>query len=157
MSMPETNKSVQDMVDIIYEAAQDVEEYVDENTGEVKKRLQLDPEKLYWKSHLINSDKFGRFVLKLKQFQRLAEDAKNNMCLPRAVNLSENMIKVVKGYKYSIDAKSSETLRDKNNTQGTMLHLVGKNKIEKQYSFKDGAKKSLLSGWLGEEDRNDDQ
>ncbi len=147
--MPEPDKRLQDLVGILIEGSQDVNVGVGEN-GEEIKTLQLDPEKLYWSTRLINSDRFGRFVLILKRLEQKAFEAKNNMSLPRAVNLAEGILASVKAYKYSIDAKSSETLRDKNNSQSSLLHLLGKNKSEKKITIAGQGKKTFMNGLIGQ-------
>ena len=157
MSMPDPDKRLQDLVGILVESSQDVDVGVGEN-GEETKTLRLDPEKLYWSTRLINSDKFGRFVLVLKRLEHKAFEAKNNMALPRAVNIAEGILASVKAYKYSIDAKSSETLRDKNNSQSSLLHLLGKNKSERKITVAGQGKKTFMDGLVGrsgEEERDE--
>ena len=155
--MPEPDKRLQDLIGILTEASQDITIGVGEN-GEETKTLQLDPEKLYWGTRLINSDKFGRFVLVLKRLEQKAFEAKNNMTLPRAINMAEGILASVKAYKYSIDAKSSETLRDKNNPQSSLLHLLGKNKSERKITVGGAGKKTFMDGLVGRagEDERDE-
>jgi len=61
MGIPESEKTHNDLIDIIIEASQTVEE-VEEADGKFKKVLQLDPEKIYWKTHIVNSPTFAQFV-----------------------------------------------------------------------------------------------
>jgi hypothetical protein len=154
MSVPDQDKRLQDIVDLLSESAQDYVSYVDEN-GDVKQKLQIDPEKLYWGTRIVNSPFFGRFVLVLKRLEQKGHECKNNMSLPRAINMAEDIIEMVKGHKYSIDGKSSESIRDKNNTQGTLLHLLARQKIEKEFVMKDGKTKGFLSGMVGDKERDE--
>lgn len=154
MSYQEQDNNLKDIIDILSEGSQDWHEYVDEN-GEIQRRLEIDPEKLYWSTRMVNSAHFGRFILILKRLEQKAHECKNNMSLPRAINMSTDIINMVKGYKYSIDGKASESIRDKNNTQGTLLHLIRKQSIEREYIAKNEKSKTLLSGLIGSQKEDD--
>ena len=148
MSYQPEDNNLRDIIDILSEGAQDWHEYVDEN-GDIQRKLEIDPEKLYWSTRIVNSPFFGRFILILKRLEQKAHECKNNMSLPRAINMSTDIIAMVKGYKYSVDGKASESIRDKNNTQGTLLHLIRKQSIEREYIAKNEKSKALLGGLLG--------
>ena len=88
--------------------------------GEILEQLVLDTERVYWKTHNVASPYFGRSVLELKQFENCALDCFNHMSAPRAQVLAKQITQGVLAYKYSIDAKSSESQRDKNNASMTL-------------------------------------
>ena len=150
MGIPESEKTHNDLIDIIIEASQTVEE-VEEADGKFKKVLQLDPEKIYWKTHIVNSPTFSQLVFQLKEFQSLGVQGFHFMHRNRALVLAQQIEEKVKNYKYAIDAKSSESLRDMNNTQSTLIDKINRNKIEKAYTVKGDAKKSFMDGLLGRE------
>jgi len=75
----------------------------------------------------------------------------------RALVFAEQITEIVKSFKYSIDAKSSESIRDVNNTQSTLIDKINRNKIEKAYTIKGDAKKSFMDGLLGREAENEQQ
>jgi len=150
MGIPESEKTHNDLIDIIIEASQTVEE-VEEADGKFKKVLQLDPEKIYWKTHIVNSPTFAQFVFQLKEFQELSRQGFHFMHRNRALVLAQQIEAKVKNYRYAIDAKSSESLRDMNNTQSTLIDKINRNKIEKAYTVKGDAKKSFMDGLLGRE------
>ena len=64
---------------------------------------------------------------------------------------------IIESYKRSIDAKSSESRRDENNAQSTLIDKINRNKIEKIYSVKGEAKKSFMSGMLGRDGQAETQ
>jgi len=146
--IPESEKTHNDLIDIIIEASQTIEQ-VEGVDGKMSKQLILDPEKVYWKTHIVNSPTFAQLVFQLKEFEHCAIQAFNFMHKDRAVVIAEQINEYVKSIKYAIDAKSSESLRDKNNTQSTLIDKINKNKIEKAYTVKGDAKKSFMDGLLG--------
>jgi len=154
MGIPESERTHNDLIDIIIEASQTIEE-VEEADGKIKKVLQLDPEKVYWKTHIVNSPTFAQFVYQLKEFQELGVQGFHFMHRNRALVLGQQIEAKVKNYKYAIDAKSSESLRDMNNTQSTLIDKINRNKIEKAYTVRGDAKKSFMDGLLGREAENE--
>jgi len=156
MAIPESEKTHNDLIDIIIEGSQTIEE-VEQADGKRQKQLVLDPEKIYWKTHIVNSPTFARLVFELKEFEHLSIQAFNFMYRARALIFAEQIAEIVKSFKYSIDAKSSESIRDINNTQSTLIDKINRNKIEKAYTIKGEAKKSFMDGLLGREAENESQ
>lgn len=148
--IPQSQKEHNDLIDIIIEASQNIEE-IESEEGKFSKQLILDPERIYWKTHIVNSPTFARFVYELKELEHLAKQCVNHMSFKRAVVLMNQIINLVSSFKYSIDAKSSESLRDSNNTQSTLIDKINKNKIERAYTIKDDVKKSIWSGLVGQD------
>lgn len=132
------------------EACQSVEE-IEQPDGTKQKQLVLNPETVWWKTNLINAPTFGRFALELKEWERMATDAFDNMHKDRALSIARDIMDISTSYRRSIDAKSSESIRDKNNTQSTLIDKINRNKIEKAYTVKGEAKKTLLDGLFGRE------
>jgi len=151
--IPQQNKEHNDLIDIIIEASQNIEE-TETQEGTFQKQLILDPERIYWKTHIVNSPTFARFVYELKELEHLAIQCKNHMSWKRAEVLMKQIQNLVSSFKYSIDAKSSESLRDKNNTQSTLIDKINKNKIERAYTIKDSASKSIWQGLVGRDAEN---
>lgn len=60
-------------------------------------------------------------------------------------------------YRRSIDAKSSESQRNAQNSQSTLIDKINKNKVERVYTMKDQMNKSLLSGFLGRDREKDEE
>ena len=137
-------------MDLLVDACQIVEQ-VQNIDGSYTKQLMLDPEKAWWKTHLVNSPTFARFAFELKEFERMADDAYNNMTATRAEVIAKQIREIGMDYRYSIDAKSSESLRDKNNTQATLLDKMQKNRVERAYTVKGDAKNSFLQGLMGKD------
>jgi len=143
-----TEKAHQDVIDLLVDACQTVD-IIQNPDGSYSKQLILDPEKAWWKTQLVNSPTFGMFTKVLRNLEGMAEDAKNNMAAPRAQVLAEQLVRYCLDYRYSIDAKSSETLRDKNNTQPCLVDKMQRSNVPHAFNQKDEMKKSLFSGWTG--------
>jgi hypothetical protein len=143
-----------DLIDIIIEGSQRIEE-IENEEGHKVKSLVLDPETIYWKTHIVNSPTLARFVFVLKEFERLSQRCFDNMCRGRALGYSASILDIVKNFRYSVDSKSSESLRDKHNTQSTLIDKINKNKIEKAYTLSGDAKKSFADGLFGREEEKD--
>jgi len=143
-------------MDLLVDACQSVE-VVQNLDGTLTKSMMLDPEKAWWKTHLVNSPTFARFAYELKEFERMGKEAIFYMPAERAAVIQLQIQEIGKDWRYSIDAKSSESLRDLRNTQATLLDKMQKNKIEKAYTLKGDAKRSMIDGWLGREVERDNQ
>ena len=94
----------QDIVDLLTEASQRRTEKINED-GSITQTLINDPETIYWKTQIVNSPTFARFVLELKNFERLSKQTVNNMSGDRARVLSEQILEIVSSFRYSVDAK----------------------------------------------------
>jgi len=156
MSFQETQKEVSDLIDVIVKAAHNVEE-VKQDDGSIARELVLNPESLWWKTGLINSPTFGRFAFILKEWERQAVDVFDNTYIDRAVEFAKDIMDIGKSFRSSIDAKSSESLRDKNNTQATLVDKIIRKRVERAYTLKGQAGKSVLDGVLGRDQERDHQ
>lgn len=148
MGIPDTEKTHNDVIDLLTDSYQVVVEEPDE-AGTPQKMLQLDPEIVWWQTHLINSNAFGRFAYEYKVFEGKARDCYNNMTKARADIISKQILEICNAYKRSIDAKSSETRIDKNNNTSNLIQTVSRNKQERYYNIKGEGKKTFIDGFLG--------
>jgi GTP-binding protein EngB required for normal cell division len=139
---------------MIIEACQTFETVKDIH-GNESKQLALNPKKVWYKTHIVNYPGFGRYVLFREMLEDLASQAFYHMSRERAVVLANQIMDICESYDYSIDAKSSEILRDKNNTQSNLIDKINRNKIERQYTIKDEMKKGILDGFLGKKANQD--
>ena len=119
--------------------------------GTIEKQLVTDPEIAWWKTNLVNSPTFGRFAFELKSFEGLSEQCYNNMSKPRAKVMAQQIMAIGASFRRSIDAKSSESLRDKLNTQSTLIDKLNRTKSERAITLKGELKKSVMDGMLGRE------
>jgi hypothetical protein len=155
MSIPDVGKSHNDAMDLIVDACQK-EEIVAGIDGKLVRTHVLDPEIAWWKTHLVNSPTFARFAYELKEFERLGADAQYNMPASRAELISIQIKEIGRDFRYSIDAKSSETLRDQHNSQASLLDKLQKNRVEKAYTLSGEAKRSLWDGIMNRESQASD-
>lgn len=146
--IPDSDKPNNDVVDMIVEGCQSLETVQNQN-GTTTQELRINPKKIWYKTHIINSPTFGRYVLFREMLEDKASQCIFHMTRERANVMANQIMDLCESYDYSIDAKSSECLRDKNNTQSTLIDKVNRNKIEKQYTIKDELKGGILDGFLG--------
>lgn len=152
--LPDTEKPQNDVVDMIIEGCQTIEE-VTQKDGSIIKQLTLNPKKIWYKTHIVNSPTFGRYVLQKEMLEDKANQCFFHMTGNRARVMAQQILDLCESYDLSIDAKSSECLRDQNNTQSTLIDKINRNKIEKQYTIKDIAKEGILDGFLGKKVQQD--
>jgi len=152
--IPESQKPTNDLIDFLTDACQRIVN-VELEDGRMQQQLILDPKKVWLKTHIVNSPTFGRYTYVREVFGGMAKGCYNFMSFKRAKVLSEQIIQEGDNFDYSIDAKSSEILRDKNNTQSCLIDKMKGSKIEKQYTLKEDVKKSLFSGFVGREEDKD--
>ena len=144
----------QDIIDLLTESAQKITHKVNED-GTISQTLINDPETIYWKTQIVNSPTFARFVLELKNFERLSRQTVNNMSGDRARVLSAQISEIVSSFRYSVDAKSSESLRNERNTQSTLIDKLNRVKIEKSFSTKEDLKKGIFASLIGKKESQD--
>lgn len=138
-----------DLIDLLTEAAQLVVET--EENGVKKKEIIPDNESLWMQTKMVNSPTFARYILKLRELYDLAANAKDNMCAERAKVISDQILAKYKSHKYSIDSKSSETLRDAHNSQSSLNHIILRQHQERSITIKEQAKSSLGDSIMGRE------
>ncbi len=154
--IPETQKTHNDVLDLLVDACQTVQT-VRNLDGTISQTMMLDPEKTWWKTHIVNSPTFARFAYELKEFERMGKEAVFFMPADRAAVIQMQINEIGMDYRYSIDAKSSESLRDHQNTQPTLLDKMQRNRIEKAITLKGDLKRSMMDGWLGREAEKDQE
>ncbi len=115
--------------------------------GTVDVRFEFDPKTAKYKTQMVNSTNYAGFVFELEELENLALEAFNHMSHKRAQGFYNQIMRKVQAYQYSTDAKSSETLHDKKNKQGSLVHLVTKSRSEKNVVITDG---EVKKGFLGQ-------
>jgi hypothetical protein len=154
--IPETEKTHNDLIDIMIDACQKVEN-VEVSPGEFEKQLVLDPKRVWLKTHIVNSNTFGRYVFEKENLLQKAAQCIYHMSKSRAEVIKQQIMGLCECYDYSIDAKSSECMSDKNNTRSTLIDKINRNKIEKHYTVEGEAKKTFMDGLLGREAKQESQ
>ena len=77
------------------------------------------------------------------------------MSRSKAIALSEQIKELVIAYQYSIDSKSSESIRENGSAQSTLIDKIARNKIERSYQVKGEKSRSFLDAMMGR-DKEDD-
>ena len=137
--IPNSPKQPSDVIDLLFEAVQEIKEKKDEN-GQMQNVVEADNESLYWRTLLINNPNFGGCTLEVKKWENLMRTAKDNMCSEVAAVIFEQGMAISKGYRYAFAAKSSETIRDKHNSQSSLTHLLQRNHMEKTVTIDEKVK-----------------
>ena len=146
--MSSEDDHLKDVIDLLNFASHD---YVEEEQegGEMKSVLKLNPKRLYYSTRLVNSTQLGEAVVKFLGLEKLAKEARYFMTPKRALIAKKDLMARFDNYHYGIDAKSSETVRDKDNNQSSLLHLIRKEHVEKEFKAQDAKSQKLLASWLG--------
>ena len=154
--IPNAPKQPNDLIDLIFESVQRIKERTDEN-GNPTLSLEADNKSLFLRTLLIPNPNFGGCVLEVEKWEGLMNSAKDNMCSEVASVIYQQGMAIAEGYYYAFASKSSETVRDKNNTMSSLSHLVQRNHMEKTVTLKEEAKKSALAFMGVGGDRDDHQ
>lgn len=154
--IPEGTPKYNDLIDIVIQASQKTVD-VQQKDGTITKEQILDEDTVWWKTNSVAANTFGRFAFELKELERCALRAPDNMCEERARNLGYEIMEIGISYRRSIDAKSSESQRDKQNSQSTLIDKINKNKVERVYTMKDKVKGSLFDSIIGRDAERDSE
>ena len=146
--IPENEKTIMDMVDAVTESWK-VEKYTKDAEGKMKVERVIDERRAWWQMHHIGSNSLGRFALERENLGNLFRNAKYHMTSYRSEALQTQGLMLCEAYDHSIDAKSSECLRDSNNTQQTLLSMLSKAKTERQFKVSEELKSSVWDGIRG--------
>ena len=150
----DSQRDDQDLVELLKTSFQKPVIIKDENGRDVS-ALEMDTNRAWWQLHSVASNTLGRFALELEEFARKAVQAKRHMSRERAKDFSENILGIVESYRSTVDAKSSESISEKNNSIQTLMDKIKSNKIERRYVVKDEVKKGLFSGFVGRDQERD--
>ena len=124
--------------------------------GSTEYDLAINPESLYWKTHIVGSDQFAELVYKLKEFERMADQCYYNMSSPRAAAMAAEIKGIVESTRCCIDAKSSESVRGKDVVTSTLLDRINKSNVEKTLHV-DGAQSSIFARMFGRDESGQEQ
>ena len=157
MSMlPDADKDYSDFLSFMADACKK-ESKILQKDGTILTEFKVDWKKPYYKLQLINSPNYSRFVYEVERLEGMAIDAFNRMPIERAKIIYEQIMNLVDSYRYSMDAKSSEILRNKDNTQSSLTHLLTRIRIERNYNSMEEQKKGILAGVFGDKEKDNRQ
>lgn len=148
MLIPDAPKQHNDLVDVVIEAAQTLRD-VRLPDGTVQQQQVTDSETIWWKTQIVAKPNFGRFAKYLLDFAALADQAEDFMTPARAATIRKQIMAEVNSYKRSVDATSSISRLDKNNTQPTLVDKINSSKVPRYYSLKEESKKGIIEGLFG--------
>ncbi len=145
-----------DAIDFLIDSFQEVKERRNTETGEIERVLEINPEIAWYQAHSISMP-FGEYARKLKRFENLAKRCHSMMSPDAADEMVRDIMLKVDEFKRSIDGLSSQTYRDKNNTQSSVFQILANKRQEKIYTIHGDAKKSFMDGLLGKEARQEQE
>lgn len=155
VTITDTPKQHNDLVDVVIESAQVYRE-IKMPDGNIQLQQVTDSDIIWWKTQIVAKPNFGRFAKLLLDFYALADQASDFMTPARAAVLRKQILAEVEGYKRSIDATSSISRLDKNNTQPTLVDKINSSKVPRYYSLKEEARKGLMEGLFGKGKKDED-
>jgi hypothetical protein len=154
--IPQGEPKYNDLIDIMIQASQKTVD-VTQKDGTIIKEQMLDEDIVWCKTGSVASNTFARMIYELKEFERTADLCFTNMCRERAEDLANLIGKMAVSYRRSVDAKSSESLRDKQNSTSTLIDKINKNKVERVYTMKDKMKSSVFDSIIGRDAEKDSE
>lgn len=153
--IPEQDQQQKDNLDFLSQSYNDtiLEKQSD---GTLKPTYYFNSEVPWFQGHLINQP-FGRYALYIKRLETLAAWCFEHMTPERAEGISKGLLMIRDEHKRSVDGKSSETYRDKENNQNALLNMLFNKTVERKYRI-DGLedKRSIVDAIL-HKDRSKDQ
>ena len=123
--------------------------------GSYKIETQLDNHKVWLKTHNINSNRFGRYQFLRERLESLGKQAKYHMTIQKARVLEQQIMDLCRDYDYSIDAKSSEAISDKNNGSATLIDKINRKETTRRYIMRDEMQKSAWEAFIGRDAERD--
>lgn len=154
MPIPEQRLEPNDVVSIMLDACGE-RVRVPKPDGTYDEVTQLNNHKVWLKTHNINSNKFGRYQFYRERLESLGKQAKYHMTFQKAQVLEQQILDLCEDYDYSIDAKSSEAISDKNNGSATLIDKINRKETTRRYILKDELKKSAWEGFIGRDAERD--
>jgi len=116
-------------------------------------QLRIKAKSAYWKTHNVNYHAFGLAAEAFENLAVLGMDAKYHTSGPRAAVIERQITEYVEDVlKLSIDAKSSESMRDGRNAQTSLVDKYLRNKQERVVDLKGEVSKSMFAGILGQKE-----
>lgn len=139
-----------DTVDIVFQSVQKTIDQADAD-GNITKIQVMDDLSLWCKTLMVGSNTLGQTIFEMMEFMRNGFLAYTNMPKERAELWVGEVQEIVESVKKTLDSKSSESIRNKENSQSTLIDKINKNSVEKIYTMKETAKKSLWDSIIGKE------
>jgi len=146
--MQESEKSVADLVDVVLESWK-TERLVETEDGKTRIERVIDSRRGWWQTHHIASNQFGSLAKYREELGNLFKSASYHMTAHRAAPLIKLGMMFCESVDYSMDAKSSESVKDVNNNHMTLLTLLAKAKTERQFNVKQELSRGVLDGIIG--------
>ena len=150
--LPDADKDHQDFLDFLSDACKKVVR-VKQSDGTFKEEKLEDWKKTYYKTQLINYGGYSNTVFETERLENMAYDLFNRMTPERATTIFNQIMNYLDSLRYSMDAKSSEIVRGKDNTQSSMTHLLTRVRIDTHHSGMEEAKKTLGESLFGNKDK----
>ena len=151
MTVPDGQPKYNDLVDVAIERAKIYERIQNPLDGSVQILPSIDSDIIWCSTGLVNSTEYGIHVFEIKEWERQAKVAFSNMTEPRARQYAEEILALAISYRRAVDAKASESLRDRSNSQSTYVDKINHQKTERIITAKGEGKKSLYDALMGRE------
>ncbi len=145
-----------DAIDFLIESFQEVKDKQNLETGQMERVSEFNPKIAWYQGHNINAS-FGRYAMLIERWENLATKCFSMMSPEPAAELAKDILLKLNEHKRSVDAKSSETWRDKDNSQSSVFQILANKKVEKVYTVHGDAKRSFMDGILGKDVRKEQE
>ena len=119
--------------------------------GKPEYTYEVNNKSAWYKTHSINSAQFGLMAQYVEDFAAYEDTVKYHMSKPMADVLSLQIKNQAEVLRLSIDAKSSETMRNNRNAQTSLVDKYLENRQERIIDVKGELKRSLSDMAMGKE------
>lgn len=119
--------------------------------GRLEQQYVIDSKSAWWKTHFINSYRFGMMGEYLEDFGSFIDTVKYHMSQPMSEVLEIQLKGMYDVMRHAVDAKSSETMSNKNNKQTALGDKYLNNKQERLIDIKGEVGKSITDSIMGKE------
>ena len=139
---------VKDVISLIMASTNKIE-YLESADGIPVRQEVSDPEVIYYMTRSVNNSRFNNFVFHFKQFEGMGDQCVHSMSIERARVIKEGIESLCASFKRSVDAKSSESVFDKNNRQKTFIDVLSSSKEERIVTVNSKDSKTIKEAIFG--------
>jgi hypothetical protein len=148
VQIPDTEAPTRDLLALI-NTAHTITTTRQTEDGKSETVSTIDNEGIFWETQNVSSSFFGAFVKTYKNNEALIDDCYNHMTETMAKVFAGQIARHLKPYRYGVEAKSSETVQDKNNNKQNLIDKIKENKQIKEIKMDDERKRNALAGIFG--------
>ena len=123
---PTTDSNIANASDFIQSGAQEIKDIYDPNSGKYIPTLTTNSRQLKWMGQTVTSDRLGDLATDMEILYAMGEESVYHMTHEMAESVKQMINGLYSAMFYGINAKSSETIRDKKNQHNNIIQMFTK-------------------------------